>query len=52
MPIETRKSCLMKKTGHKKSRDTVPLTNQGEDTGICTKYTYWPMQGTTAVTVK
>jgi hypothetical protein len=25
MPIETRRSCLMKKTGHEKSRDTVPL---------------------------
>jgi hypothetical protein len=25
MPTETRKSYLMKKTGHEKSRDTVPL---------------------------
>jgi hypothetical protein len=25
MPIGTRRSCLMKKTGHEKSRDTVPL---------------------------
>jgi hypothetical protein len=25
MPIETRRSCLMKKTGHKKSRDTSPV---------------------------
>ncbi len=25
MPIETRGSCLMKKTKHEKSRDTVPL---------------------------
>jgi hypothetical protein len=26
MPIGTMRRCLMKKTGHKKSRDTVPLT--------------------------
>ncbi len=25
MPIGTRRRCLMKKTGHEKSRDTVPL---------------------------
>jgi hypothetical protein len=25
-------------------------TNQEEDTGICTKCTYWPMQGKIAVT--
>ncbi len=25
LPIGTRISCLMKKTGHEKSRDTVPL---------------------------
>ncbi len=25
LPIGTRRSCLMKKTGHEKSRDTVPL---------------------------
>jgi hypothetical protein len=25
MPIGTSRSCLMKKTGHEKSRDTVPL---------------------------
>jgi hypothetical protein len=27
MPIGTRRRCLMKKTGHEKSRDTVPLMN-------------------------
>jgi hypothetical protein len=27
MPIGTRKRCLMKKTGHEKSRDTVPLNS-------------------------
>jgi hypothetical protein len=26
MPIETRKSCLMERTGHEKSRDNVPLS--------------------------
>jgi hypothetical protein len=26
MPIGTRRSCLMKKSGHEKSHDTVPLT--------------------------
>jgi hypothetical protein len=26
MPIWTRRKCLMKKTGHEKSRDTVPLS--------------------------
>jgi hypothetical protein len=30
MPIGTRRSCLMKKTGHEKSRDTVPLRSQGK----------------------
>jgi hypothetical protein len=28
MPIGTRRSCLTKKTGHEKSRDTVPLGYQ------------------------
>jgi hypothetical protein len=29
MPIGTRRRCLMKKTGHEKSRDTVPLNRLG-----------------------
>jgi hypothetical protein len=28
MPVGTRRSCLMKKTGGKNSRDTVPLTEK------------------------
>jgi hypothetical protein len=27
MPIRTRRSCLMKKTGHEKSRGTVPFNS-------------------------
>jgi hypothetical protein len=30
MPIGTRRRCLMKKTGHEKSRDTVPLISCGQ----------------------
>jgi hypothetical protein len=30
MPIGTRRRCLIKKTGHGKSRDTFPLTKQSQ----------------------
>ncbi len=31
MPIGTRRSCLLKKTVHEKSRETVPLRQKGHD---------------------